>query len=473
MSELEVAGPTKGASRIDRAVADALGADLRGKVVLPGQAGYDEARTVWNAMIDRKPALVVRCSGASDVIRSIRFARDNHFALAVRGGGHNIAGNAVCDGGLLIDLSQMRFVWVDAIGGRARVAPGATLGDFDREAQAFGWATPLGINSTTGVAGLTLGGGFGWLSRKYGLTVDNLLSADMVTADGELLRASESDNPDLFWALRGGGGNFGVVTSFEFCLHRVGPGLLSGLIVFPFERARDVLAGYRDFVAGAPDDLSVWAVLRKAPPLPFLPAHVHGREVLVLALLYIGEPDTGRGFVEQLRRLSSPVGEAIGVQPFVAWQSAFDPLLRPGARNYWKSHDFAQLADPGIEQIVRHAGALPSPHCEIFIGHLGGAINRLPMEATAYPHRDAEFVLNVHARWEDPGEDEACISWARRFFADTAPYATGGVYVNFMTEDEQTRIRDAYGGNYARLAELKRKYDPANVFRVNQNIAPA
>ena len=473
MSDLGVAGPKEGASGIDRAVVDALGADLRGEVVLPGQAKYDRARTVWNAMIDRRPALAVRCMGAADVVRSIRFAREHDLALAVRGGGHNIAGNAVCDGGLLLDLSPMRSVWVDAISGRARVGPGATLGDFDREAQAFGWATPLGVNSTTGVAGLTLGGGFGWLSRKYGATVDNLLSADLVTADGELLRASESDNPDLFWALRGGGGNFGVVTSFEFCLHRVGPDLLSGLIVFPFERAGDVLSGYRDFVAGAPDDLSVWAVLRKAPPLPFLPADVHGREVVVLALLYAGNPEEGRQLIEPLRRLGAAAGEAVAVQPFVAWQSAFDPLLLPGARNYWKSHDFAQLADPAIEQIVRYASELPSPQCEIFVAHLGGAINRLPVEATAYPHRDAEFVLNVHARWEDPEADEPCIAWARRFFADTAPYATGGVYVNFMTQDEQARIRDAYGRNYARLVELKRKYDPGNVFRVNQNIPPA
>jgi FAD/FMN-containing dehydrogenase len=473
MSTLEVADRTEAANRIDSAAVDALRAGLRGQVILPGEAGYDNARTVWNAMIDRKPAVVVRCLGASDIIRSIRFGRDQNLALAVRGGGHNIAGSAVCDDGLLVDLSPMRSVWVDAVNGRARVGAGATLGDFDREAQAFGLAAPLGINSTTGVAGLTLGGGFGWLSRKYGLSVDNLLSADMVTADGELLRASESENPDLFWALRGGGGNFGVVTSFEFGLHKVGPNLLSGLIVFPFDRARDVLAGYYDFVIGAPDELCVWAVLRKAPPLPFLPALVHGREVLVLALLYAGDPEEGRRLIEPLRGLGSAVGEAVGVQPFVAWQSAFDPLLQPGARNYWKSHDFAELRDPAIEQIVRYAGELPSPHCEIFVGHLGGATNRLAADATAYPHRDAEFVLNVHSRWEDPEEDDTCISWARRLFADLAPYATGGVYVNFMTQDEQARIRDAYGANYARLAELKRKYDPGNVFRVNQNIAPA
>jgi FAD/FMN-containing dehydrogenase len=473
MSSLGVADVTEAVRKLDPAAVDALRPNLRGEAILPGQAGYDDARTVWNAMIDRRPALALRCMGAADIIRSIRFAREHDLALAVRGGGHNIAGNAVCDAGVVIDLSPMRSVWVDAMNGRARVGPGATLGDFDREAQAFGWATPLGIKSTTGVAGLTLGGGFGWLSRKYGLTVDNLLSTDMVTADGDLLRASESDNADLFWALRGGGGNFGVVTSFEFRLHRVGPDLLSGLIVFPFEQASDVLKGYRDFVAQAPDELSVWAVLRKAPPLPFLPADVHGREVLVLALLYAGIPEEGRRLIEPLRRLGTAAGEAVGVQPFVAWQSAFDPLLRPGARNYWKSHDFADLADPAIEQIVRYAGELPSPQCEIFVASLGGAINRLPAEATAYPHRDAEFILNVHARWEDPEEDEPCIAWARRFFADTAPHATGGVYVNFMTQDEQARIRDAYGGNYARLAELKRRYDPANVFRVNQNIAPA
>lgn len=472
MSTIEVADRAAALS-LDPAAVDALKASLRGEAILPGEAEYDEARTVWNAMIDRRPAIVVRCLGASDVIRAIRFAREHGLALAVKGGGHNIAGSAVCDDGLLIDLSPMRSVWIDTTNGRARVGPGATLGDFDREAQAFGLATPLGINSTTGVAGLTLGGGFGWLSRKYGLSVDNLLSVDMVTADGELLRASASDNPDLFWALRGGGGNFGAVTSFEFRLHKVGPDLLSGLIVFPFEQARDVLAAHRDLVAGVPDELSVWAVLRKAPPLPFLPDHVHGREVLVLPFLYAGEPDEGRQWVERIRGLGSPVGEAVGVQPFVAWQRAFDPLLQPGARNYWKSHDFAELADAAIEQIVRYAGDLPRPHCEIFVAHLGGAINRRPADATAYPHRNAEFVLNVHARWETPQEDEICMAWARRFFADTAPYATGGVYVNFMAQDEQSRVRDAYAGNYARLAELKRKYDPGNLFRANQNIPPA
>ncbi len=451
---------------------DDLAGRLRGSVLTPESAGYEEARKIWNAMIDRRPGLIVRCAGAADVMQAVRFARESGLLVSVRGGGHNIAGNALCDGGVLIDLSGMRFVHIDPMNRTARVAPGATLGDLDRESQAFGLAVPVGINSTTGIAGLTLGGGFGWLTRKYGLTVDNLLSADVVTADGRFLRADEGENADLFWGIRGGGGNFGVVTSFTFQLHPVGPTVLAGLIVHPFDRAGDLMRRYRDIAAAMPDEATCWVVLRKAPPLPFLPAEVHGREVMVFAVFHAGDEEAGWKALEPVRALGQPLGEHVGPMPYAAWQSAFDPLLAPGARNYWKSHNFTRLDDGLIDLLVEQAGRLPSDQCEIFVGQLGGAANRVPADATAYPHRDAEFVMNVHSRWANPPEDTACTLWAREVFDKTAPYATGGVYVNFITDDEQ-RVQAAYGANYERLAALKRKYDPTNMFCVNQNIAPA
>jgi FAD/FMN-containing dehydrogenases len=446
---------------------------LRGPILLPGEAGYDEARSVWNAMIDKHPALIARCTGAADVLSAIRFARKHGLLTAVKGGGHNIAGSAVCDGGLMLDLSPMKSVQIDPWNRIARVEPGVTLGEFDHEAQAFGLATPLGINSTTGVAGLTLGGGFGWLSRSYGHSIDNLISADVATAEGQLVRASETENADLFWGLRGGGGNLGVVTSFTFRVHPVGPEVFAGLVVFPFERATELLRSYRAFVAGAPDALTVWTVLRKAPPLPFLPAEVHGTEVVVFPLMHAGKAEDGERAIAPLRAFGGILGEHVGPLPYTAWQSAFDPLLTPGSRNYWKSHDFSDLSDPAIELIVQYAGNLPTSECEIFVAHLDGVAGRVEPDGMAYPHRDARFVLNVHTRWGEPGLDNDCISWARRFFAATAPHATGGVYVNFMTADEQERVRAAYGGNYDRLAALKAKYDPSNVFQSNMNIQPA
>jgi len=457
--------------------AEALGAfagALRGGLSFPGEARYDEARTLWNAMIDKRPAAVVSAAGASDVIQTVRLAAEHGLLLSVRGGGHNIAGNAVCDGGLMLDLSRMTSVRVDTKARTVRVEPGARLSDLDRETQAFGLATPVGINSTTGVAGLTLGGGFGWLSRKFGLTVDNLLSADVVTAAGELVRASESDHPDLFWAIRGGGGNFGVVTSFELALHPVGPQVIAGLIVHPFSAAKEVLREYRRLVAAAPDELCCWAVMRKAPPLPFLPPEVHGTEVLVLALCHAGDLASGEKAAAPFRAVGKPIADVVGPSPFAGWQTAFDPLLTPGERNYWKSHDFIEITDDLIEVLLRAVRELPSPQCEIFIGNLGGAINRIPADATAYPHRNVNFVMNVHTRWSSPSEDKTCVAWARALYDAAAPFATGGVYVNFMPDDEAKRVETgAYGGNYARLAKIKAKYDPRNLFRMNQNVAPA
>jgi FAD/FMN-containing dehydrogenase len=446
---------------------------LKGQLLQPDDAGYDEARQIWNAMIDKRPAIIVRCAGAADVRASLAFARDHDLRLAVRGGGHNIGGNALCDDGLVIDLSGMRAVHIDREARRAYVQGGATLADFDHEAQSFGLATPLGINSTTGVGGLTLGGGFGWLSRKHGLTVDNLLAASIVTADGEVLRTSASEYPDLFWAIRGGGGNFGIVTMFEYALHPVGPEVTAGLIVFPFEQAKQVLTRYRDLVPTLRDDVNIWAVLRKAPPLPFLPVEVHGKEVVVMAFFSPLAPEAVKSELDAVRGFGQACGEHAGAMPYSAWQQAFDPLLAAGARNYWKSHNFVTLGDEAIDTVIRYVGKLPSPQCEIFLGLLGGQVNRTAPDATAYPHRDAVYVMNVHTRWSDAADDEWCIRWSRAFFADTAPYAAGSVYINFMTQEEGNRIADAYGGNYDRLKEIKGKYDPRNLFRQNQNIAPS
>jgi FAD/FMN-containing dehydrogenase len=452
---------------------DAFKGKFGGEVVSPGDEAYDDARKIWNAMIDKHPALIVRCITKSDVVLAVNFARDNELLLAVRGGGHNIAGSAMCDDGIVIDLSQMKAASVDPVARRVTIEGGATLADLDASTQAHGLATPLGINSTTGVAGLTLGGGFGWLSRKHGMTIDNLESAEVVTAAGEVVRASDTEHPDLFWALRGGSGNFGVVTHFEFRLHPVGPDVLSGLIVYPISAAKSVLCQYREFLAQAPDALSVWAVLRQAPPLPFLPEEVHGTGMIALALLYAEDPKLGEPLIDPLRKFATPLGEHVGVQPYIAWQQAFDPLLTPGARNYWKSHNFSTLQDGLFDAVIESIENLPSPQCEIFFGAIGGATTRPAPESAAYAHRDARFVMNVHGRWQEQADDERCIGWAREFFKASAPFASGGVYVNFLTADEGDRVRSAYGPNYDRLAQVKRTYDPNNLFRMNQNIQPA
>jgi FAD/FMN-containing dehydrogenase len=447
-------------------------AALGGQALLPGDIGYDQARTVWNATVDKRPGLVVRCAGPSDVVQAVRFARQHDLLLAVRAGGHNIAGKAVADGASLIDLSQMRSVRVDRAARVAWVEPGATLADFDRETQAFGLTTPVGINSTTGIAGLTLGGGFGWTSRNFGMSIDNLISVDVVTADGQMRRASEKENADLFWALRGGGGNFGIVTGFEFRLHALGPQVLSGLLIHPFADAPKLLRDYRSFVAQATDELTAWVVLRKAPPLPFLPKEWHGKEVMIIAVCFLGDPGVGERALAPLRTLGRPIADVIGPHPFVGWQQAFDPLLTAGARNYWKSHDFRELSDGLFAQLVEFAGRLPTAECEIFIANVGGAMARVPVEATAFAGRDANFVMNVHTRWQEARDDARCIGWAREFYNATRPYASSTAYVNFLPEEDGERLSTTYGGNYAKLREIKAKYDPENVFRVNQNIKP-
>ena len=453
-------------------VKEELRGTIKGSVLVLDDPGYEEARQIWNAMIDRRPAVIVQCVQPDDVQPVIRFARKNGLELSIRGAGHNIGGNALCDNGVTIDFSKMKKVRVDAGKRRAYVEPGATLADLDEATQAHGLATPVGINSTTGIAGLTLGGGFGWLTRKYGMTIDNLISVEMITSDGEKIRASQNENTDLFWAVRGGGGNFGVVTQFEFQLFPLGPQIVAGLIVFPFNQAKQILTKYRQFVTSAPEELNVWVVLRKAPPLPFLPETVHGKEVVILPIFYSGAVAETEKLIAPLRAFGTALGEHIGAQPYVQWQKAFDPLLTPGARNYWKSHNFTELADGALNSIIEFAGKLPSPQCEILIGLIAGAPNRIATDAMAYGHRDARFVLNVHGRWGEAADDKKCIGWARQFFKATAPYASAGAYVNFMTAEEGDRVAAAYGSNYERLVEIKRRYDPENVFHFNQNIKP-
>lgn len=457
---------------VDEGAVSELEEQLRGELLSFDGPGYDEARTVWNGMIERYPALIARCRGVADVIAAVDFVRENDLLVSVRGGGHHIAGNAVCDDGFMIDLSQMDSVRVDPDAKTASVGPGATLADFDHETQQFGLATPLGINSTTGIAGLTLGGGFGWLTRKYGMTIDNLRSVDIVTADGKLRHASETENPDLFWAVRGGSGNFGVVTSFEFDLHEVGPEVLAGPIVYAGEDAPDVIRNLREFNDDAPDESSVWAILRKAPPLPFLPADVHGVGVCIVVAFYAGDMDEGEEVLAPIREYGDPIADAVGPHQYAEFQQSFDPLLTEGARNYWKSHNFDGLSDEAIDTAIEYAAHLPTSLSEIFFGQVGGEMARVPADATAYPHRDATYVMNVHTRWEDAENDDRCISWAREFYDAMAPYASGGVYVNFVSEEEGQET-NAYGENYDRLVELKDEYDPTNLFRMNQNVAPS
>ncbi|MGP6157397.1 MAG: FAD-binding oxidoreductase [Vulcanimicrobiaceae bacterium] len=455
--------------QIDQTVIEALGG---AEVFVADSPGYDEARVIWNGMIDRRPGVIVRCLTSDDIRAAVTFAKTHGLLTAVRGGGHNIAGNAVCEGGVVIDLSSMKGITVDPQGRTAVVEAGVTLGEFDKACQAHGLATPTGINSTTGIAGLTLGGGFGWLSRKYGLTIDNLISAQVVTADGGTLTASATENPDLFWGIRGGGGNFGIVSAFTYRLDPVGPEVLAGLIVHPMADAPKLLRDYREFCATTPDDVTAWVVMRKAPPLPFLPDEWHGKEVLVFAVCCAGDIASGEAALKPLRELGKPIADVIGPQPFVGWQTAFDPLLAPGARNYWKSHDFAELTDGAIDAIIDSVGKLPSPHCEIFIGQMGGAPSRVAPDATAYLDRNVKFIMNVHGRWETEAEDAVGIAWCRSTFDAATPYATGGAYVNFLTAEEVDRVPAAYGSSYQRLVELKRKYDPTNLFCMNQNIKP-
>ncbi|MFC2084191.1 FAD-binding oxidoreductase [Bacteroidota bacterium] len=446
---------------------------LSGKLLLEADSDYDEARKIWNGMIDRKPALIVRATEESDIVNSVNFARDNNILLSVKGGGHNIAGNAVCEGGLMLDLSLRNSVEVNETDKTVVVESGCLLGDVDKETQKHGLAVSAGIVSHTGVAGLTLGGGFGWISRKYGMTIDNLISADIITADGATVTTSKDQNQDLFWGIRGGGGNFGVVSSFKFKGAEIGKEVFCGLIVFPYSVAKEYIQFHRDYVRTLPEDMTVWMVLRKAPPLPFLPESVHGELVVAVPFVFLGDQEKGEKLINPIREFAEIHGEHVGMQPFDQWQVTFDGLVSHGARNYWKSHSLKGLPDDCIDKVVEYVNKLPSPHCEVFIAHLEGAQSRVPESETAYAFRKSPFVINMHTRWDDESDDEKCIQWARNFFESTKQYADG-VYVNFVSDSNEKRIKEAYSPeSWDRLVVLKDKYDPNNLFRMNQNIKPS
>lgn len=472
MAELQVA-TTNNTERIltDKTV-EGFGSRLRGELILSSDAGYDAARAIWNGMIDKRPALIAQCTGPADVLTAVRFGREHSLLVAVRGGGHNVAGTALCDGGLVIDLSLMKGIRVDAAHRKARAQSGLTLGELDHDTQAFGLAVPAGIVSTTGIAGLTLGGGFGYLTPQYGLTCDNLLSADVVTADGEMVKASQEENADLFWGIRGGGGNFGIVTSFEYQLHPVGPTVLAGVIAYPMARALELLRFHRDFVAAAPPELGTVFALRLAPPAPFLPDSIHGKPIAAIFVCYAGPIEEGERVLKPLREFGHQVADTIVPKPFAVHQTALDAVQPSGRNYYWKSDDLPGLSDGAINVLVEHAEAITSPHSIVAMFQLGGAASRVDEDAMAYSHRDAAFAANFNASWVD-GEPEPHVRWARELSSAIQPFSSG-VYVNFLGDEGEERARAAYRPQkYERLVALKDKYDPDNFLRVNQNIRPS
>ena len=450
---------------------------FRGELIGADHAEYDTARAVWNGTIDRRPRAIARCRGAADAAAAVRYARDNDLEIAVRGGGHNVAGTAVCDDGIVVDLTRMRAVWVDRAGRTARVQGGALWGDVDHETQAHGLATPGGIVSHTGVGGVTVGGGIGWLMRKHGLTVDNLLAADVVTAEGSTVRASTHEHPDLFWALRGGGGNFGVVTSFRFALHPVGPAVTAGPVFWAADDTADVLRFYRDFVSAIPDELGTVVRLGTVPPLPVIPEDLHWRPAIAVACCYAGAVEDGERAVQGLREFGSPLIDLISPKPYVDHQRGMDDTVPHGWHYYWKSTNLAGLSDEVIDVIAGHAYTAHSPRTYAAIFHSGGAVGRVPRTATAYAGRDVSHNVIIDGAWL-PGESEelaaAETSWVRGFLGALEPHRAASVYVNFLDGDEGTsRVREAYGDEtYQRLAEVKAKYDPDNAFHINQNIRP-
>jgi FAD/FMN-containing dehydrogenase len=454
---------------------EAFAAGVRGPVLGPNDAGYDEARGIWNGLIDRRPALIVQCTGAADVVDTVNFAREHELLLSIKGGGHNVAGNAVNDGGVVIDLSQMRGVHVDPMTQTVRVQGGAMWGDLDRETQLFGLAVPGGVVSTTGVAGLTLHGGVGHLRRKHGLTIDNLLSVDIVTADGVLRRASPSENEDLFWAVRGAGSNFGVVTSFEFQAHPIGPMIMVGAVFYPFDDVRELLPAWRDYMASAPEELSSVALCWSVPPHEPFPADQHGKPVLVVAGAYTGSVEDGEPVVQPLRELGQPLVDLSGPWPWLGLQSGFDALFPKGGFYYWKSRALAELSPAAIDDIADFAARRPTPLTDITVWHHGGAMNRLGETETAYGGRDATFLVTVETSWDDPAQTDEAIAWGREAWEAMGRHSTGGLYLNFpgLGEEKEALVKAGYGANYDRLAALKAQYDPTNLFRMNLNITPS
>jgi FAD/FMN-containing dehydrogenase len=458
---------------IEPKIAENLRTRLRGPLLLPGDPGYDDARSIWNAMIDRRPGLIARCLGVADVVTCVGFARDHSLALSIKGGGHNIAGLAVCDGGLMLDMSLMRGVWVDPAARVARAQAGCLLGDVDRETQLHGLAAVLGFVSNTGIAGLTLGGGFGYLTRRFGWTSDNVRSMDLVTADGRLVRAGERENADLFWGLGGGGGNFGVVTSFEYELYPVGPEILGGAIAWRAEEAPAVLEKVRALAAAAPPELVLVPLLRDAPPAPWLAKEVHGKPIIALAVCYTGPLAEGEKLLAPLKAHGSPVGDVLQRRTYLSQQCLLDATQPKGRRYYWKSEYLPRLEPELLAGVMEHARRISSPHSAIVLFPIGGVLDRLPEDHSPAGNRDAAWVLNITASWEKAEDDAANVEWARAAWRDLRRFSTGGTYINFLTEEETgDRIQAAYGKNYERLTEVKSRWDPSNLFRMNKNVAP-
>jgi hypothetical protein len=450
-----------------------LDASFAGDLVGPDHAAYDERRAVWNGSIDRHPSLIARCTRASDVSAAVTFARRAELPLAVRGGGHSFPGQSVCDDGIVIDLGEMKGIDVDPEARTARVGAGVLLGDLDRETQAHGLAVPAGIVTHTGLAGLTLGGGIGWLQRKYGLTIDQLLSVDLITAEGELVKASESENADLFWGIRGGGGNFGIVTEFEFRLNPLGPNVVAGPVFWPIEESPNVLRFYRDWIAAAPDDLMTIVIHRKAPPLPFIPPELHGKPVVAVVCCYAGSVEEGEEVVAPLKAFGSPVLDLCEPKPFLEHQSMFDPSFPHGQWYYMRACDVAELSDEVIDITVEHAMRIRSPLTAFPIWQMGGAISRVGEDETAFSGRGAGHTFNITAATAGPDGFDEEREWVRDFWSALEPHHTSGVYVNFLMNEGEQRVREAYGKEkYDRLKALKRRYDPDNLFRLNQNIPP-
>ena len=463
---------TAGSTALDETAVRELERSLAGQLVRPGDPAYDERRAVWNASIDRRPALIVRCQGTGDVVAAVRFARSTGLATAVRGGGHSFPGHSTCDGGVVIDLGPMNAIRVDPERRTATAGAGTLIGDLDRETQRFGLAVPAGIVTHTGMAGLTLGGGIGWLMRKLGATVDQLSSVEVVTAEGEVLRASEAENADLFWGVRGGGGNFGIVTEFQFALSPLGPTVLAGPVFWPIAESPRVLRFYRDWIAEAPDELMTIVIHRKAPPLPFVPAELHGQLVVGIVCCWCGDIEEGERVLAPLRSFGTPAIDACAPKPYVDHQAMLDPSFPHGWWYYMRACEVAELSDEVIDLTVEHAGRISSPRTGFPIWQMGGAVSRVDGDATAFSDRGNGFTFNITAATEGAEGFDQERTWVRDFHGALEPYHRS-VYVNFLMEEGEDRIREAYGAaKYDRLKALKRKYDPDNLFRLNQNIRP-
>ncbi|MEE9462016.1 MAG: FAD-binding oxidoreductase [Bacteroidales bacterium] len=454
-------------------ILDGLKVRLLGTVLVPGDAGYEDSRTVWNAMIDRKPSIVVRCLGVADVVASVQFAREHNLLLCIKGGGHNIAGLATADGAIMLDMSLMRGVWVDKENRLAHAQAGCILGDLDRETQVEGLATVLGFVSLTGIAGLTLGGGFGYLTRRWGWTTDNIVGMDVVTADARVVRASSEENADLFWGLRGGGGNFGIVTGIDYKLYPIGPEVIGGIVAWPASEAPKVIELYRTLSENAPRELTLVVFMRPAPPAPWLPKNMHGEPIVAILACYSGDLEEGEKLVAPIKSFGNPIGDVLVRRPYTQVQSLLDGTQPKGRRYYWKSEYLPRIEPDLDEKFIKHAARIPSPHSALILFQIDGALNELEEDHSPVGNRDARYVLNIGGSWEQANEDGANMDWAREAWNDLKPFSTGGTYINFLTEDEgPERIEAALGKGLKRLAVVKTNWDPENVFRTNRNIKP-